>query len=88
MLADQQNISERPSYLPDQMNTEADALSLSMEAEEWMLAPGVARKIFTIYGSPICIREKQTIFEFFSAIIELVREVVNSNMQSKFGKET
>ena len=33
-------------------------------------------------------RNKSAILNFFSAIIELVREVVNSNMQNKFGKET
>ena len=32
--------------------------------------------------------QKSAILNFFSAIIELVREVVNSNMQNKFGKET
>ena len=33
-------------------------------------------------------RNKSAILNFFSAIIELVREVVISNMQNKFGKET
>ena len=33
-------------------------------------------------------RNKSAIVNFFSAIIELVREVVISNMQNKFGKET
>ena len=33
-------------------------------------------------------RNKSTIFFFFLAIIELVRELVISNMQNKFGKET
>ena len=51
--ADQQNISVRPSYLPGQMNTQADALSRSKEPDEWMLAPAVARKIFMIYSLPV-----------------------------------
>ena len=33
-------------------------------------------------------RNKSAILNFFPAIIELVREVVISNMQNKFGKET
>ena len=36
-LADLQNISVRPSYLPGQINTQADALSRSKEPDEWML---------------------------------------------------
>ena len=68
MLADQQNISvgPRPSYLPGQMNTEADALSRSKEAEEWMLAPGVARKIFTIYGLPLASERSKQLTRYFS----------------------
>ena len=40
------------------------------------------------YWSNVKNRHKSAILNFFSAIIELVREVVISNMQNKFGKET
>ena len=52
LLAHQHNIVIRPSYLPGIMNTQADALSRSKKAEEWMLAPSVARKICSIFGRP------------------------------------
>ena len=52
ILANQHKIVLRPSYLLGLMNTQVDALSRLKEPDEWMLAPIVARRIFSTYSLP------------------------------------
>ena len=46
------NIRLFPSYLPGIANTASDALSRDKVQEEWMLSTLVAKKIFSIFGTP------------------------------------
>ena len=53
VLVEKDNNSFRPTYLPGQLNTEADALSRQKKASELMLSHSFSRRIFRVIGFPV-----------------------------------